>query len=347
MVRAALRGLRSRDYEHPYDRRALSALESNAALSMAVSKLNQYGIERILRMQYAGSNIRLTGKAWAAACEAAAEVCRVLDIPSVPDLYVDWEVDTSSIVTVGAERPLVIMSSVLLDGLEFDELLFVLGHELGHVRSRHVVYSQIASVLPVLGDILKTATFGLGGLLSGGLQLSLNNWLRMSDFSADRAGMLACQDIDAACRGLIKLGGAVETPHRDYDIAGFCAQAREFGGYDFDAIDKLARVVSALRSEQPWTVMRASELIKWVDSGSCDTTVRRLARPVAVADAPALEQARAGEEAPAEEKTPAAGEGPGTELARSAGEAPPAEAAGEEEALPAGRPAADPEAEPR
>lgn len=283
MERLALKGLRSRDYEHPYDRRALAALESNAALSMAVSKLNQYGIERLLRMQYAGSNVRATRKGFEQICDAAAEVCRVLDAPGVPDVYVDWEIELSSILTVGADRPLVIMSSVLLDGLEYDEMLFVLGHELGHVRSRHVVYSQIATVLPVLGDILKTATFGIGGLLSGGLQLSLNNWLRMSDFSADRAGLLACQDIDAACRALIKLGGAVETPHRSFDIEGFRAQAREFGGYDFDAIDKLARVVSALRSEQPWTVMRASELIKWFDSGAYETAMHRLARIPAAA----------------------------------------------------------------
>lgn len=286
LERSALRGLRSRDYEHPYDRRALAALESNAALSMAVSKLNQYGIERILRMQYAGSNLRATTKGWAMVCDAAAEVCRVLDIPTVPEVYIDWEIELTSILTVGAERPLVIVSSVLLDGLEFDEMLFVLGHELGHVRSRHVVYSQIATVLPVIGDILKSATLGIGGLLSGGLQLSLNNWLRMSDFSADRAGILACQDIDAASRALIKLGGAVEAGHKDFDIEGFLSQAREFGGYDFDAIDKLARVVSALRSEQPWTVMRASELVKWVDSGSYESTLRRLTHAAAPAGAP-------------------------------------------------------------
>jgi Zn-dependent protease with chaperone function len=161
--------------------------------------------------------------------------------------------------------------------LTYDELLFVLGHELGHFRSRHVVYSQIAMVLPVLGDVLKTATLGIGGLLSGGLQLSVNNWLRMSDFTADRAGMLACQDLDAACRALIKLGGAVEAGHADFDVADFRAQAKDFAGYDFDALDKLARVVSAMRTEQPWTVMRASELINWIEGGKYDSLLKSLA----------------------------------------------------------------------
>jgi len=272
-----LKGLRPRDYEHPYDRRALAALEANSTLSTVVSKLTQYGIERTLRLQYAASNIRASGGRFAEACEALGQACRILDITHSPELYVDWEREFAHVVTVGSDHPLIVLTSPLLDALTYDELLFVLGHELGHFRSRHVVYSQIAMVLPVLGDVLKTATLGIGGLLSGGLQLSVNNWLRMSDFTADRAGMLACQDLDAACRALIKLGGAVEAGHDVFDVADFRAQAKEFAGYDFDALDKLARVVSAMRSEQPWTVMRASELINWIEGGKYDSLLKSLA----------------------------------------------------------------------
>ena len=277
MPEVVLKGLRPKDYEHPYDRRALAALEANNTLSTVVSKLTQYGIERTLRLQYAASNIRASGGRFAEACAALGQACKTLDITHVPELYVDWEREISTVVTVGSDHPLIVLTSPLLDALAYDELLFVLGHELGHFRSRHVVYSQIAMVLPVLGDVLKTATLGIGGLLSGGLQLSVNNWLRMSDFTADRAGMLACQDLDAACRALIKLGGAVEAGHDDFDVADFRAQAKEFAGYDFDALDKLARVVSAMRSEQPWTVMRASELINWIEGGKYDSLLKSLA----------------------------------------------------------------------
>jgi hypothetical protein len=178
------------------------------------------------------------------------------------------------VVTVGTERPLTVLSSLLLDSLSADELLFVFGHELGHLRSRHIVYSQLATVLPVVGEVLKTATLGIGGLLSSGLQLSVSNWLRMSDFSADRAGLLACQDLRVALRVLMKLGGAVQVAHPDLDDEDFRLQAWGFGGYDFDAVDKLTRVVSATRAERPWTVMRASELIGWVESGKYDSLLR-------------------------------------------------------------------------
>ena len=271
MAGVVLKGLRPRDYEHPFDRRALAALESNATLSAVVAKLNQYGIERTLWLNYAASNVRATGGRYLDAVATLAEAARRLDAVKPPDLYVDWDRLHATVVTVGTERPLTVLSSLLLDSLSGDELLFVFGHELGHLRSRHIVYSQLATVLPVVGDVLKTATLGIGGLLSSGLQLSVSNWLRMSDFSADRAGLLACQDLEVALRVLLKLGGAVQVAHPDLDVEDFRVQARSFGGYDFDAVDKLTRVVSATRAERPWTVMRASELIEWVESGKYDS----------------------------------------------------------------------------
>lgn len=282
MSRAALRGLMPRDYEHPYDRRALAALESNTTLGMALGKLNQYGIDRVLRVQFAGSNVRATRRSFGEACDALAEVAAVLDCARPPELYVDWDKKVRAH-TICTDRPLIVVTSQLLQTMTYDELLFVLGHEVGHIKSRQIVYGQLALVLPVLGDILRTATLGIGGLVSGGLQLSLTNWQRMSDFSADRAGLLACNSIEAAARALIKLGGAPRELSHAIDVAGFLGQARDFAGYDFETLDKLARIVSALQGNQPWTVMRASEMLKWHDSGATEALVERLSRTPAVA----------------------------------------------------------------
>jgi hypothetical protein len=292
MAGTALRGLSSRDYEHPYDRRALTALESNSALGAALGKLNQYGIDRVLRVQYAGSNVRATRRSFGEACDALAEACAVLDISRPPELYVEWD-EHPWAQSVCTDRPLIVMSSRLLEMMGREELLFAIGHELGHVKSRHIAYGQMALALPVLGDLLKSATLGIGGLLSGGLQLSLNNWVRMSDFSADRAGLLACHDAAAACRALIKLGGLPRGLERAVDVEGFMAQAREFGGYDFETLDKLARIVSAFRARQQWTVMRASEMLRWYDTGAYTALVGRTLAAAATAEIMAKAKAAA------------------------------------------------------
>ncbi|MDP2873339.1 MAG: M48 family metallopeptidase [Bacillota bacterium] len=275
MSRHVLLGLTALDYEHPFDARAHRALESNSALGMTLSKLNQYGIERIIRTQYTGSNLRATRRSFAEVCDAIEETCRTLDhVGKPPEIYVEWD-EKPVAITVGAERPVIVVNSGLLDMLSYDELLFALGHEIGHIKSRQVMYGQVAMVLPVVGEIIKSATLGIGGLVSGGIQLSLVNWQRMADFSADRAGLLACQSVETAAKALIKLGGIPENMVSGIDVDGFIEQAREFSGYDFDTLDKLARVVSAMWPDQTWEVMRAAELIKWVDSGRYAEVIKR------------------------------------------------------------------------
>jgi hypothetical protein len=276
MQRKAVAGVRPRDYEHPFDARALRALEGNSALALTISKLNQYGIERVIRVQYTGSNIRATQRSFGEASDALAETCRILDLPAVPVLYVEWR-DQPEALSAGTERPIVVLTSGLLGLLNYEELLFALGHEIGHIKSRHVIYNQIAAVMPVVGEIVKSATLGIGGLVSGGIQISLQHWQRMADFSADRSGMLACQDVEAAASALIKLGGLPTDLGHAIDVDGFLAQARELSGYDFETLDKLARVVSILWPHQSWTTMRASELIKWVDSGQYAAVLERRA----------------------------------------------------------------------
>ena len=48
----------------------------------------------------------------------------------------------------------------------------------------------------------------------------------------------------------------------------FLAQAREFEAFDSDKLDWVAKILSGMGQSHPWTVMRASELLRWVDSTS-------------------------------------------------------------------------------
>jgi branched-chain amino acid transport system permease protein len=75
---------------------------------------------------------------------------------------------------------------------------YTFAHELGHIKSGHVLYYQIAMLLPVIAELIGMATMGFGGLISLPLEIALVRWQRMSEFTADRAGILACQDVNAA-----------------------------------------------------------------------------------------------------------------------------------------------------
>jgi hypothetical protein len=49
-----LNGLRPEEYEHPLDRKALNALEGTPGLETLIRKINQYGIEKIVKVRYTG-----------------------------------------------------------------------------------------------------------------------------------------------------------------------------------------------------------------------------------------------------------------------------------------------------
>lgn len=60
MPRKILIGLKPEQYEHELDKSALKALKATPGLNVVAKKLIEYGIEKMARVQYAGSNIKVT-----------------------------------------------------------------------------------------------------------------------------------------------------------------------------------------------------------------------------------------------------------------------------------------------
>jgi len=260
-----LSGLRPQAYEHPSDAAALNVLTKTAGVDTVVRKLYAWGFERLLRVGLTGSYLRVTPDNFPDLYEILVTACDTLDLPMKPDLYIGGGAELNAF-TAGVERPLIMVYSGAVEALTREELLFMIAHEVGHIKSAHVLYYQIAEFLPVIGEIVGTATFGIGELLSSGMQVALLRWKRMSELTADRAGLLACQDADVALRTLMKLAGL---PHKYFETANtedFIAQAREFQAMDADKLSMLAKWLSTMGATHPWTVMRAQELLQWIDS---------------------------------------------------------------------------------
>ena len=90
----------------------------------------------------------------------------------------------------------------------------------------------------------------------------------MSEFTADRAGLLACQDFNAACSAFIKMSGLPSKYYDRIDVNMFLEQAKEFESYDISMVDSLAKKFINLQQDHPWSVLRAAELKKWCEDGS-------------------------------------------------------------------------------
>ena len=266
MPQTRLQGLRPQSYEHPSDKKTLDALQGQSGIETLIRKCNEFGLERLLRVQLMGSYLRATEDCFPELFRAVQEGCEILDVPKRPSVYI--QPGGLNAFTAGVDQPILVFNAGLIDSLTDDELRFVVGHELGHIKSGHVLYYQVAMLLPVLAEVVGVATLGIGSLLSFPLEVALVRWQRMSELTADRAGLLACQDVNVATTAMIKLAGLPQKFFDRVNTEDFLAQAREFEAFDSDKLDWMAKILSGLGQSHPWTVMRASELLRWIDSGA-------------------------------------------------------------------------------
>lgn len=267
MDQKVLTALNAAAYEHPFDRKALASLEKMPGVSSLLKKINEYGIDRLLRLQSLGNAIRVTQRNFPHLHQAFVETCQILDVSPLPELYLFRGTGYIQTYTVGVEKPLVSINLEAMEWLSHEELLYVLGNEVAHIKSRHLLYHQTAIILPSFKTFLSNTTLGLGGLFASGVELALYNWLMMAKFTGDRAGLLACQDVEVATTALMKIAGLPGEYLTTEATEDFLAQAREFSTDSFDNLDKLTKMLSFMEYRFSWAVMRASELLKWVDSG--------------------------------------------------------------------------------
>ncbi|HMI92447.1 MAG TPA: M48 family metallopeptidase, partial [Polyangiales bacterium] len=142
--------------------------------------------------------------------------------------------------------------------------------------SEHVLYYQLAEFVPLIGGMIGAVTFGVSDLITAALKLALLNWKRLSEFTADRAGLLVTQDVTVAINTMVKLAGLPIKYYERFNPDDFIAQARGFEALDGDMMSLVAKWLSTTGSSHPWTVLRANQFLTWIDSGAYE---RVLARP--------------------------------------------------------------------
>ncbi|MEH2069330.1 MAG: M48 family metallopeptidase [Nostoc sp.] len=275
MTRKILTGLSSQTYEHPFDRKALASLQNMPGVSLLLKKINEYGIDRLLRLQSLGSEIRITPRNFPQLHQTFIETCQILDVAPLPELYLFRGTGHINTYIVGVEKPIVGINLDAMEWLGTEELLYILGHEVARIKSQHMVYHQMAIMMPTLKNLLSSTTLGVGGLVASGMELALYNWRMMAKFTADRAGLLACQDIDVATTALMKLAGLPEEYLTPAVIEDFVTQGREFASHNLDTVDRVTKILSYTESGLSWVVMRTGELLKWVDSGEYDKLIQQ------------------------------------------------------------------------
>jgi Zn-dependent protease with chaperone function len=253
-------GISSRAYEHPADRSALVALRKLSGFDTVFKALSGLLTERSLRLLFLANSVRVNDEQFAHLNSMLRDACYILDLEKVPPMYVNQDPQPNAM-CIGLDKPVIVVTTGLVELLDEEEMRAVVGHEVGHALSGHSVYRTILLFLTNLA--LKVAWIPLGNVAIMALVTALREWFRKSELSADRAGLLVGQDLEASMRGLMKLAGGNHL--HEMNVDSFLAQAEEYesGG---DLRDSVLKIMNVLPRSHPFTTVRAAELKKWAET---------------------------------------------------------------------------------
>ena len=161
--------------------------------------------------------------------------------------------------TFGLSSPkAVVLYAGLFQVMDGDELLFILGHEMGHVALGHTWLNSLVGGMAGI-----PASWSVGAVLA----LAFLWWNRMCEYSADRAGLLACGKPKKAISALVKLGaGPSARTVRDLERA-----YRQIDAED----DTPAGALGEVLATHPMLIRRIENLKRYAAS---DTYRRLLSR---------------------------------------------------------------------
>jgi Zn-dependent protease with chaperone function len=260
-ARVRLTGISSRAYEHPADRSALVALRKLSGFDVLLSKLFGLFNERAFRLTYLAGAVKVSERQFPHIYALVRDGSYILDLPEVPEVFVVQKPEVNAM-AIGRDRPFIVITTGLANLHDEEELRFVIGHELGHILSGHAVYRTMLLILIGLAQRIAWMPIGYLGLRA--IIWGLEEWFRKSELSCDRAGLLACQDLDAARRALMKLAGGPYLSELNPDA--FREQAHEYDAVP-DLRDSVLKILQLQGNTHPFAVVRFAELDHWATHG--------------------------------------------------------------------------------
>jgi Zn-dependent protease with chaperone function len=275
-------GLAATAMQHPDDLAALQTLQRVPGLDLVYRKFLELGLEKVAYIQNIGTNVRISARQCPRIYRLLQEACAILDVPK-PELYLMHN-PVANALTSGHDHPFIMVTSGMVDLMSEEELLAVLGHELGHIKCGHVLYKMMARGIGALITIVSEATLGLGKVIGTGLVSAFQEWDRKSEFTGDRAGLLTVQNVDTMVSLLVKLAGGTVLAHDEFSAQEFLSQADRYEEVDINLLDRVYKMLLVAQRSHPLAVVRARDITRWAETPTYRQTLagsyaRQGARP--------------------------------------------------------------------
>ncbi len=265
-ARRVLTDIASRSWEHPADRAALQALRRIPVFDAVLRKIFGFLTEKAVRLAFQANAVRVSPNQFGNVYKVYKQALKTLDAPEEYPLYIT-QTPMVNAGAYGMDKPFIILNSGTVALIEDDELEYILGHEIGHILSGHVLYRTMMVLLINLANM----GFPIVGLAARAVLVALLEWSRKSELSCDRAGLLTVQDPEVVMRTMLKMAGGGSS--EETSLQEFIVQAEEYK-QSGDVADQVFKVLNLMATTHPFYVLRVSELRSWIESGEYDRIIR-------------------------------------------------------------------------
>ena len=265
-ARRILTDIAPRAWEHPADRAALAALRKIPVFDDILRKLFGFFGEKPIRLAFLANSVRISDRQFPRVKLLYEDVLQTLDAPDDYPLFVSQ----TPIVNAGAygmDEPFIILNSGTVKLLDDEQLSYVMGHELGHIMSDHVLYRTMTVLLIQLAGM----GFPIVGLAARAILVALLEWSRKSELSSDRAGLLSVQNPQGVMNTMLKMAGGGDDDEMNLDE--FIIQAEEYRESG-DMADQVFKVLNLMGQSHPFYVLRVAEIRSWIEEGEYDRILR-------------------------------------------------------------------------
>lgn len=262
-------------FQHPLDVQAIANIRKVPLLATLIESMSGSYFEKQMRLINISSAIRLGPNQGRTVYKKFTKAAEILDLPELPEIYVSSQYVINA-VAFGVKRYQIILYAGLIDFLTEEELLAVVGHELGHVKCQHMLYKTMAYILRYLGTevLYSLLPAGTGMLAALPLQLAILHWERMAEFSCDRSALLVVQDQAVVASALAKLAGGSKKILPEINLEAVLEQAEEYEATDEQLFEKMLKVNMLLLQTHPFPVVRAKEIMDWAGSEQYQAIMR-------------------------------------------------------------------------
>jgi Zn-dependent protease with chaperone function len=137
---------------------------------------------------------------------------------ALPEVYIMQEPVYNAYTTGIYRYGFIVINSSMVDTFAAEEMLFVLGHEMGHMKRYHTTWMNL---------LYPARVGGIKFFFAPVVQYIFNIWTIKAEYTADQAGLIACRDLKPAMLCLLKLSGGPNVAH-EVDIAQVMNSADQY-----------------------------------------------------------------------------------------------------------------------